>query len=581
MAEIIPHGRQNYHIFALVIGIDEYKCTKYDNLEGAASDADEFKTYLLEDLRTPKANIISLRDRQATRSAIIGEFIKMKDNAKIQQDKAAIIIYFAGYGATTTAPVAWADWEALGDEVKMLCPTDIGDIDENGDIINGIPHRTINQLLLELSAVKGNNIVRSTPLNHIHATLILDCCHAAGQSNKRKPAIARNISNPPRLFSSCDQEIHSRQTHSASGITSSPLGSHVLIAACNRRQSAYEEQGKGIFTCALLKVLREWKIGQLTYKSLIHRLDMPQYLTTCPSQTPRAEGKYITQPLFNSRRNTAVSSRILCHHEKEQPHLSLCAGSFHGIVAGSIFEIYRTDVCDKERPLTTATAETVEAFVSFLRPVDQTIFTTYRKHRVWYAYCIRVPTPIFTIYCNDSSFLAQVLTGEAGSELMVSPSTVDDPEQADLCLTVDGDIVFFDRGNRTSLVRSSIGLPSRFSHTSRVHAIANIRNIIDCYAHFTSQVIMSSPLPISTFVSIEMKEVESDRDPIGNNLLHDAEDEPVEVVSIPFLPLERLGRHYEFIAHNTSAVKIYVNLLHFNVSTLKISEFAFTIDISQ
>ncbi len=88
---------------------------------------------------TPKANIVSLRDEQATRSAIIYELIKMKDNADIQQD--AIIIYFAGYGAATTKPVEWTDWETPNNEIGMLCPTDIGVVDENGDVVGGIPDR--------------------------------------------------------------------------------------------------------------------------------------------------------------------------------------------------------------------------------------------------------------------------------------------------------------------------------------------------------------------------------------------------------------------------------------------------------
>ncbi len=90
----------------------------------------------------------------------------MKDNAVIQQD--AIIVYFAGYGATTTKPVEWTDWETPNNAIEMLCPTDIGIGDKTSDVVGGIPDRTINQLLLELSFAKGNNIVCCTLSNLIH-----------------------------------------------------------------------------------------------------------------------------------------------------------------------------------------------------------------------------------------------------------------------------------------------------------------------------------------------------------------------------------------------------------------------------
>ncbi len=89
----------------------------------------------------------------------------MKNNAAIQQD--AIIVYFAGYGAITTKPVEWTDWETPNNAIEMLCPTDIGIVDKTSDVVSGIPDRTINQLLLELSFAKGNNIVCCTLSNHI------------------------------------------------------------------------------------------------------------------------------------------------------------------------------------------------------------------------------------------------------------------------------------------------------------------------------------------------------------------------------------------------------------------------------
>ncbi|KAK0217468.1 hypothetical protein EDD85DRAFT_367696 [Armillaria nabsnona] len=282
------------NIFALIIGIDKYQCKEYKDLQGACSDADSFEAYLVEALDTPKENIVSLRDEQATRSAIIYELIKMK-NATIRRDTAAIVIYLAGYGAATTAPVGRTDGNTSNEKIEMLCPTDIGVLDKSGDVVNGIPARTINQLLLELSLDRGNNI-----------TLILDCSYAALPSDTQKPADVpagaerRQIYDPPKLSPSCDQQIYSGpRKKPVPEFGSSLLDSHVLLTACSPLQFAYESQGGGLFTRALLKVMKERPIGNLTYKSLIHRLDMPGY------QTPLSEGRHINRRLFDSRDRTA------------------------------------------------------------------------------------------------------------------------------------------------------------------------------------------------------------------------------------------------------------------------------------
>ncbi len=156
-------GRQKRKTFALVISIDKYKWVPNKYLQGAIRDADNFKSYLLEYQRVPEANVFNLCNEQATRSAIIQKFRNLECNPRIIPGEAAIIIYFAGHGAVAYKPTTWTNWETPSGNVKMLCPTDINAPDANGKVIEGIPDRTISQLLLDLSKVKGNNIVRCEP----------------------------------------------------------------------------------------------------------------------------------------------------------------------------------------------------------------------------------------------------------------------------------------------------------------------------------------------------------------------------------------------------------------------------------
>ncbi len=151
--------RGNHQTFALVIGIDEYEFVEMQDLHGAVRDAQEFNSYLLNDRGVPEANIISLRNQEATRTAIIGAFRQLEDNPRITPGEVAIIIYFAGHGAVAHKPFEWTDWETPDDIVEMLCPADINHGLYREHRVEGIPDRTLSRLLLDLSKAKGNNIV--------------------------------------------------------------------------------------------------------------------------------------------------------------------------------------------------------------------------------------------------------------------------------------------------------------------------------------------------------------------------------------------------------------------------------------
>ena len=48
--------------------------------------------------------------------------------------------------------------------------------------------------------------------------------------------------------------------------------SHILLAACELEELAYENQGKGVFTTALLNLLSTFGTQNLTYANLLQRL---------------------------------------------------------------------------------------------------------------------------------------------------------------------------------------------------------------------------------------------------------------------------------------------------------------------
>ncbi|KAK0205135.1 caspase domain-containing protein [Desarmillaria ectypa] len=547
------------------MGISEYKFSGYENLQGAASDADKFEGYLREDLRAPQENIVSLRDSQATRSAIIDGFTSLIQNPKIACGRSAIVIYFAGHGAVANKPVEWTDWETSNNTIEMLCPADMGLLDEDKNVIEGIPDRTVSRLLLRLSEAKGNNI-----------TVVLDCCHAAGiNRGMQRPDArlrSRQILHPPQVSPNYDSTISSRRSRGlsvTSGFSGSPWDSHIVLAACSRHQSAFEEDGQGIFTRALLKVMRRTPSRGLTYKSLIHRLVMPTF------QTPHLEGKHLHRFLFDSSRDFADTSRILCRREDGQSHFTLYAGSLHGITKGSTFGIYVTDLVSDSHSLLTAVVDEVGTFVSYLTPSEPTLLATYKNRRVWYARLIEVSETCLFIHCPLPDLITRILTEDQEAKFTIPVCATEQPDQADLCLLLERGTVYFERGSRSnSLFKPCIGFSPRLYYVSSIDDVTGIRRIIDHYAHFTSHLTMTSPLPMSDFASIEMKKLvhvgRLNLYPSEENLLSAVEDgQYIQLDVDTSLPPNR-HPSYGFTLQNESDVDLYAYLFYFDASTLEI-----------
>jgi hypothetical protein len=58
----------------------------------------------------------------------------------------------------------------------------------------------------------------------------------------------------------------------APGFLHGGLRSHVLLAACGAKEKAKEEQGQGVFTRALLEILRTVSANTVTYTDLLRRI---------------------------------------------------------------------------------------------------------------------------------------------------------------------------------------------------------------------------------------------------------------------------------------------------------------------
>ncbi|KAG5649950.1 hypothetical protein H0H81_001361 [Sphagnurus paluster] len=552
-------------IFALVIGINTYASSEFGDLTAAVGDANRFEDYLLDKLYVPGENIVNLRDGQATRAAIIQAFLSLRDDPRIVKDQAAIIIYFAGHGARVDKPEEWEDWVTASGEIELMCPSDMGTQAEGeNEAVLGIPDRTISVLLNQISEVKGNNI-----------TLILDCCSSGGLNRGAKSThkeyiqyVPRQVFNAPSIPAHCDARIISkdtvRGTHVAIGFSGKHHASHILLAACGREQAAYEDPrtNAGFFTTSLLRTLSTYKVHELTYTSLMHRLTMPKW------QTPHCEGQYVNRRLFNKSAIGADSSFIpgqIETSEDKSTRYVLHAGAAQGITEGSTFSVHASNLIpDSTHPnpsLGTLVVAEIRAFdCKICLPENASSFST---PPLFYCRLLQRVTETTKLYSADRLWLESVFTAEIRESLSIL--IVDEPDRSSLQLNpLDGEVHFT---RNAPLISPWIG--SQIPHTVDQNDIHLIREVVRCAINFNHQLTGAAPDDFKN-VSMELRELQSkfsiDYDdtltPFGPNLL---EDEPATIVVNEDA---QLG----MTIHNRTDLPLYAYLFYFDPSDLVILE---------
>ncbi|GAB1526512.1 hypothetical protein RhiTH_009679 [Rhizoctonia solani] len=344
--------KSNLH--ALIIGINKYLC--HIQLQGAVNDASLFKSYLLNDLLVPEAQITTLFDEQATRAEIIRAFQNLATDAQINYND-PIVIYYAGHGAEIQPPPS--RYDAHGPYVQSLVPQDAGTKDPSTPGVPPIPDFTINSLLNKIAKSKGDNIC-----------VIFDSCHSASitRTGRGKGSRAVHWLSFSPLPEEIDSELFiedsstpvlTRTIEKSQGeMAVQGMHSHVLLAACSSKGLAYEDLDDiphhGYFTKALLKVLRT---------------RLPRIEASCP-QDPVCEGTNVDRMFFNAMVAGGDNSFILL--EEKDTKVYLRAGSAHGITPGCLFAIHADPILDHANPsVGNMVVDQVTPFRSLLKPADK------------------------------------------------------------------------------------------------------------------------------------------------------------------------------------------------------------------
>ncbi|KAG9121488.1 hypothetical protein FRC07_002546, partial [Ceratobasidium sp. 392] len=333
--------------FALIVGINDYPEIK--PLKGAVPDAQAVAEYLREYLDIPDDHIAEIYNEKATRAGIIQAFRNLCDDERIEKDD-AILIFYAGHGGEVEAPEGW---ETDGQKIQGLIPYDVRTLDITGRIVEIIPDRTVGSLLEDLAEAKGDNI-----------TVIFDCCHSASGTRASEDPQARLVDSKdlPPLSSDTDKYIirqpdpSTRAAVIPAGFAHRGLRSHVLLAACMATEVAWEREGRGEFTSAILSILKNTAVDKMTYTEL--KDSLPKMI----QQNPQCEGENKTRILFNNK--LAGASPIMTRVEIDEDIIKLHAGFAQGVTKGARFDIYQHHLNDPMSNPCLATLE-VTAVLNF------------------------------------------------------------------------------------------------------------------------------------------------------------------------------------------------------------------------
>ena len=229
-------------LYALLVGINDYP-PGVRKLAGCVNDVRRYEKFLAK--RFPaggtglQLELETLIDAQATRDGLIGKFRSHLCQARAQD---VVLFQFSGHGARAPAPPEFLEFAPDGKEQGLVCFD--SRLPGNFDLAD----KELAILIAEVAA------------NCPHVTVILDSCHSGSgtrSADEIAGAVARFEKPPPykREIGQYIDEFYLKQAKA--GQLSIPTGRHILLAGCERNQTAKERDGAGIFTSTLLEVLEK------------------------------------------------------------------------------------------------------------------------------------------------------------------------------------------------------------------------------------------------------------------------------------------------------------------------------------
>lgn len=344
---------------ALLIGINEYPIleARY-RLRGCVNDTEMMGQVLRERFGFRDENVSFLRDREATREAILGALARLEAETR---EGDTVVLHYSGHGSQMRDREG--DEPDGFDETILPCDTGRGDA-ENRDITDD----EIRLWLLRLSE-KTHNV-----------TLVFDCCHSGTLTRDPFGAASRWVEPDERPVEQLPPSpvlarARGRDAWSGGWL---PLGArYVLLAGCRDEESSFEYypggEGEaevcGAFTYFLCRELWAAREGS-TYRDVFERAAVG-VSAEYPRQHPQLEGTR-DRELFGVR--DLAPMRFVPVRGRSADTVVLGAGGAHGLTPGSVWAVYpqaTKSVTAETQRLGTVELVNVRAVTSEARAVEE------------------------------------------------------------------------------------------------------------------------------------------------------------------------------------------------------------------
>lgn len=289
-------------LFALLIGINEYSrdsLSPIRSLQACLNDVAHIKAFLranYSDLIKSEEQILELTDANATRQNVINGF---KNHLTQASENDIALVFYSGHGSYgITAPEFQKSTTDKQEQTWVLHDSRVANSYDLAD-------KEIALLLEEVGH------------NRPHIVVIADSCHSG--------SVTREIEEfkqfQPR-FTSGTNEPRPLETYLDGAYTQRinltiPSTDHLLLAACERTERAWEADGEGQFTKTLLSILNK-NGGQIWYSDLFVQA-RAVIKNALENQTPQFEpiGNFNTRQGFLGRTVTQGSASRYRVHFKE------------------------------------------------------------------------------------------------------------------------------------------------------------------------------------------------------------------------------------------------------------------------
>lgn len=272
-------------LFALLVGVNEYKNAKISNLNGCVNDVKAMYEFLTQRMGVPTENIRLLTstgeestEDRSSRKNIINGWMWLTERASVGDQ---VFFHYSGHGAQATS----TDPNELDGYDETLVPFDSRENDANGNPIYDILDKELARLIAMVAA-KGALV-----------TVVLDCCHS-GSGTRTLVPVRKTISDkrirPPETLVLGTKRMQGEPAGATLRSGWKIDADHVLLAGCRDEELSYEYRSPvngdwhGALTFFLLQKLQELR-PHMTWQE-VHDAVQVKVNGVYARQTPQLEG---------------------------------------------------------------------------------------------------------------------------------------------------------------------------------------------------------------------------------------------------------------------------------------------------